>query len=103
LSAASAPDGKSSKKSFEIVEYLRKDAKGKVSDKRHALVSQSNAYARPRENYQDSFASAHSHDHERSWNWFGSQTGWSGQRTSGSGANGFGPSTTGHGGNFWRR
>ena len=100
LSAASDPEhksgNKSGKKSFEIVEYLRKDAKGKVSDKRYALVSQSSQQARPRENFQDSFAWRYNHDHERSWNWFGSQTGWSDQRTPG-------PSTSGQGGNFWRR
>jgi penicillin-binding protein 1A len=121
LIAASGAGGKSRdesenrrrKKSFEIVEYLRKDAKGKVSDKRFALVSRPAEQARPRENVRDSFASAHSHDHERSWNWFGQQTGWSSPRTSGSGTPGSGtpgsspsttgPSTTGQGGNFWRR
>ena len=95
LSATTDPERKSGKKSFEIVEYLRTDAKGKVSDRRYALVSQSSQQAKPRENFQDSFA-MYTHDHERSWNWFGGQTGWSGPRTSG-------PSTSGQGGNFWRR
>jgi penicillin-binding protein 1A len=95
----------SKKRSFEIVEYLRKDAKGKAIDKVHALVSARSSQtsppfsvrrARPQSDMQDSYASARPYEQARSWNWFGYQRGWS------AGPFGQGPSTFGQGGGYWR-
>jgi penicillin-binding protein 1A len=99
----------SKKRNFEIVEYLRKDAKGKAINKTYALVSAGSSQtsapssqtvrrARVRyESVQDSYASARQYEHARSWNSFGDQRGWGNV-----GPFGQGPSTFGQGGGFWR-
>ena len=105
-----ATQATSKKKSFEIVEYLRKDAKGKAMDKVYALVSarspqttapsaQTTRPSRFRNyNTQDSFASARPYEQARAWNWFGDQPGWGNSSPFGQG-----PSTFGQGGGFWGR
>jgi penicillin-binding protein 1A len=100
---------KSRKKSFEIVEYLRKDAKGKVSDKRYAVISQPSSQSaqrpRSRDNFQNGYASTRTYRpepaQERRWGWVGGQSGWSSPSPFGQGMFG-GPSTFGQGG-YWSR
>ncbi|MBX9824465.1 MAG: transglycosylase domain-containing protein [Xanthobacteraceae bacterium] len=79
---------KRSSKGFEIVEYLRTDAKGHVSDKRYALTADRSSShvvrrSRPRDIDQDGYASARAYGperaQERSWNWFGGGGGWGSQ------------------------
>jgi membrane carboxypeptidase/penicillin-binding protein len=110
LIAASDTENKSRKKSFEIVEYLRKDANGKAIEKRYALErssSHSTPRSRPRGNARDSYASARG-ETERPWGWFGNQGGggWGGPGPFGQsppGMFGGGPGTFGQGGGYWRR
>ena len=102
---------KSSKKGFSIVEYLRKDAKGKVSDKRYALISQprsqSNQRPRSRDSFQNGYASARTYQsepaQERRRGWFGGQSGWSSPSPFEQGMFGQGLSTFGQGGGYWSR
>jgi penicillin-binding protein 1A len=111
LTAASDPERKSIRRgSFEIVEYLRKDEKGKVSDKRYALITQpSSSIQRPRsrDNFQNSYASARTYQQERAqeqrWGWFGGQGGWSNPSPFDQGLFGQGPSTFGQGGGYGSR
>src|SRR5262249_46473117 len=100
----------SKNRNLEIVEYLRKDAKGKAINKVHALVSERNAQtsasnlqkvSRTRvrnDNFEDSYASVRPHEQTRAWSWFGNQSGWGN-----AGPFGQGLSTFGQGGGFWRR
>jgi len=97
-------------KSFEIVEYLRKDAKGKAIDKRYALISErsSQSAQRPRpRDLQYGYAATRGYEYERGpdrpWGFFGNQGGWGDSGASGQGMFGQGPSTSGQGGGFWRR
>ena len=110
LIAGSDAESKSRKKSFDIVEYLRKDEKGKVSDKRYALISQPAAQSlqrpRSRNNFQNSYASARTYQtvpaQEPRWGWFGGQSGGSNPSPFGQSMFGQGPSTFGQGGSYWR-
>jgi penicillin-binding protein 1A len=79
----------SSKKPFAIVEYLRTNAKGKVIDKRHALVSRQSSQPsqqrqRPPERAEDHYASGHRYQHyqhyaaDGPWGWFRDDRGWRG-------------------------
>ena len=113
-------------KSFEIVEYLRKDAKGKAIDKRYALISERSqqpaqlsersqqpaqrARAREysRENFPRGYAAAPTYEpqqrsQERSWGGFGNQGGWGSPGPFGQGPFGPGPGTFGAGGGYWRQ
>jgi penicillin-binding protein 1A len=113
-------------KSFEIVEYLRKDAKGKAIDKRYALISErspqpaqlSEGSQQPaqrarsreysRENFPRGYAAARPDEpqqrsQERSWGRFGNQGGWGSPGPFGQGPFGPGPGTFGPGGSYWRQ
>jgi penicillin-binding protein 1A len=122
LAAASHSEVRQRGKSgrFEIVEYLRKDGKGKVIDKRHALIADPSSEARrvrSRDPDQAFSASGRGYEHESGQGrlWFGGGGGWGAQNTFGgssspfgggpsnSGPSNSGPSTSGQGGGFWRR
>jgi penicillin-binding protein 1A len=113
LALASGGDGKSrrestrreskpSGKGFEIAEYLRKDAKGNVSDKRNVLIAAHSSpgvrRSRPRDVDQEGYAfargseqdRAHERAHERPWGMFGGGGGWGPQDPFGGGSGGFG-------------
>ena len=111
-SDAESKSSKSSKNGFGIVEYLRKVEKGKVSDKRYALISQPSSQStqrpRSRDNFQNGYASARTYQPEpaqeqQRWGWFGAQSGWSNPSPFGQGMFGQGPSTFGQGGGYWSR
>jgi penicillin-binding protein 1A len=90
------PKEKARTRSFEIVEYLRKDANGKVSDKRHALIadrsSQPPRRSRPRDPDQYGYASARPYDPDRAQerSWFGGGGGWGTPGPFEGGSRGFG-------------
>jgi 1A family penicillin-binding protein len=100
--AGSRREPKGRSKGFAIVEYLRKDANGKVSDKRYALIADRSAQtvrrSRPRED-QDGYAFARGHEqergHDRPWGFFGGGGGWGGgQGPFDGGSRGFGDRPT---------
>ena len=94
--ARASRESKREGKSFEIVEYLRKDAKGHVSDKRYALTSSRSSpgvrRSRPRDVDQHGYAFARGYEqdrsHERFWNGFGGGGGWGMQSPFGGGFGG---------------
>jgi penicillin-binding protein 1A len=112
LATASNAEGKSKEagtrrqskresKGFEIVEYLRKDAKGNVSDKRNVLIadrssSQGVRRSRPRDVEQEGYAYARGTEQdraqERPWGLFGGGGGWGPQDPFGGGGFGGRPS-----------
>jgi penicillin-binding protein 1A len=93
-------------KNFEIVEYLRKDVKGKAIDKRYALISERVSQSAQRaKSRADSYAASRSYEQQRAQNQVQDHSwgSWGSAGPFGQGPFGQAPGAFGQSGDFWRR